>query len=166
MPRWHHSEVVLSTLNKQLKVKDIVRAFPELKFEAGQSLVWNPRSSSITFPNQDNIDTVFGLIHEVAHAKLGHHSFKHDIELLKMERDAWNEASMIAGDKFHLKIDGDYVEDCLDSYRDWLYKRSLCPQCHLSGFQVNNHEYSCPHCLIDWKVPVSRLCAVKRKILF
>lgn len=155
----------MSTLSKRLQVKDIVRAFPELKFERGKSLMWNPTSASITFPSANSIDVVFGLIHEIAHAKLGHHSFQHDIELLKMERDAWNQASEIAVSKFGLKIDADYIEDCLDSYRDWLYKRSLCPQCHLSGFQVNNHEYSCPHCQIDWKVPVSRLCTVKRKII-
>lgn len=155
----------MSTLNKQITVKDVVRAFPDLKFESGNALMWNPSTTSITYPAVDNIDVVYGLVHEIAHAKLDHHSFQHDIELLKMERDAWNQASEIAKSKFGLKIDSDYIEDCLDSYRDWLYKRSLCPQCHLSGFQVNNHEYSCPHCLIDWKVPVSRLCTVKRKIL-
>lgn len=155
----------MSTLSKQTTVKEVVGAFPELKFEGGASLKWNPLSACITFPEQDSSDVVFGLIHEIAHAKLGHHSFQHDIELLKMERDAWNQASKIAHAKFGLKINEDYIEDCLDTYRDWLYKRSLCPQCHLSGFQVNNHEYSCPHCQVDWRVPVSRLCAVKRKIL-
>ncbi|MEK7471738.1 MAG: hypothetical protein AAB624_00650 [Patescibacteria group bacterium] len=155
----------MSTLSKQLRVKDIVRAFPELNFECGKSLSWNPTTASISYPDIDNTDVVYGLIHEIAHAKLGHDSFIHDIELLKMERDAWNQASEIAESKFGLKINVDYIEDCLDSYRDWLYKRSLCPQCHLSGFQVNNHEYSCPHCQIDWKVPISRLCVVKRKIL-
>lgn len=127
--------------------------------------MWSPSDDSITYPKSESIDVAYGLIHEIAHAKLGHHTFQHDIELLKMERDAWNQASKIAQAKFSLKINADYIEDCLDSYRDWLYKRSLCPQCHLSGFQVNKHEYSCPHCQIDWKVPVSRLCVVKRKIL-
>lgn len=155
----------MSTLSKRTTVKDVVRAFPELRFELGSALMWNPSNSSITYPAVDTIDVVYGLVHEIAHAKLGHDSFIHDIKLLKMERDAWNQAREIAGSEFGLKIDTDYIEDCLDSYRDWLYKRSLCPQCHLSGFQVNNHEYSCPHCQIDWKVPVSRLCVVKRKIL-
>lgn len=155
----------MSTLSKQLRISDVVQAFPELKFESGKSLSWNPTDAKISYPNTGYTDVVYGLIHEIAHAKLGHDIFQHDIELLKMERYAWNQAIEIAESKFGLKIDVDYIEDCLDSYRDWLYKRSMCPQCHLCGFQVNNHEYSCPHCLIDWKVPVSRLCAVKRKIL-
>ena len=155
----------MSTLNKQLKIKDIVGQFPELRFEQGESLCWNPTKKSITHPGKDSLDTIYGLIHEIAHAKLTHSSFLHDIELIKMEREAWNLACEIAQDKFDIKISGEYIEDCLDSYRDWLYRRSLCPRCALSGFQVNSHEYSCPHCLIDWNVPVSRLCTVKRQIL-
>lgn len=165
MPKWHHSEDVMSTLNKQLSVKDITSEFPELRFMEGKTLSWNPQTDTITIPKSDTDDTVYGLIHEIAHAKLTHDSFLHDVDLIKMEREAWNKACEIAKDRFDLKINYEYIEDCLDSYRDWLYKRSLCPRCTLSGFQVNNHEYSCPHCLIDWKVPVSRLCTVKRKIL-
>lgn len=155
----------MSTLSKQLKIKDIVSLFPELKFESGKSLSWNPIKESITLPEKDGINVIYGLIHEIAHAKLIHNSFSHDIELIKMEREAWNKGCEIAQDLLGLKIDSGYIEDCLDSYREWLYKRSLCPRCALSGFQVNDHEYSCPHCLIDWKVPPSRLCTVKRKIL-
>lgn len=155
----------MSTLNKQLKIKDIVSLFPELKFEIGKNLSWNPLTKSITLPKKDSEELVYGLIHEIAHAKLAHNTFLNDIELIKMEREAWNKACEIAQDKFELKINNDYIEDCLDSYRDWLYRRSLCPRCALSGFQVNDHEYSCPHCLIDWRVPVSRLCTVKRQIL-
>jgi hypothetical protein len=149
----------------QIKLKNVIRAFPELNFKEGKAHAWDPVHRCITHTRGESLEAISGLLHEIAHAILEHARFRHDIELLKMERDAWAKAIELAHDKFGINIDKDHAEDCLDSYRDWLYKRSLCPRCRLTGFQVELNSYSCPHCLIDWKVPTSRLCSVKRKIL-
>lgn len=148
-------------------LKDIFSAFPEVNFQPGEQLAWQPEYSIVTYPDTDKVDVsiYYGLIHEVAHSKLDHKTFEHDIELLKMERDAWDLAKKLAADNFGAPLKTEYAEECLDSYRDWLYLRSKCPKCQLVGFQVSQNAYSCPHCLIDWSVPESRLCTVRRRVV-
>lgn len=149
-----------------LSVSEVTAWFPEISFKEGPRLSWNPHTRTVTYSTQHgSIEDIYGLLHEIAHAELGHTIFHNDIELLKMERDAWHYAKKTAKQKLGVVIDDDFAEDCLDSYRDWLYKRASCPRCRLVGIQVDKNTYSCVHCLIDWRVPASRLCAVKRMVI-
>jgi hypothetical protein len=79
-----------------------------------------------------------------------------------MERDAWDKAIQIGKD-FGLDIPTEHIEYCLDTYRDWLYARSLCPICHQCGLQSSKTAYTCVFCSTSWSVSKSRLCRVTRR---
>lgn len=147
-------------------VDKVTLKFPGFNFIKGTSFTWDPNHLAVYYPDGTHTDTTFlhGLMHEISHGILGHFNFKNDIELIKMERDAWRTAIDLLI-KEEIEADIDHIENCLNSYRDWLYARSRCPQCGLVSIQTEAHTYSCIHCRLDWRVPSSRLCNVKRKIL-
>ena len=84
------------------------------------------------------------LLHEVGHAVLEHKSFRTDVERLKMESLAWEEARKLAL-RYGIEFDEEFAEGELDSYRDWLHKKSRCPSCGLTRFQ-DADGYHCPMC--------------------
>lgn len=125
---------------------------------AGDSLCWSPKSKTITYrQNDDSEDNLWGLLHEAGHAKLEHTSYKSDMELLQLEVAAWEVASELA-DRIGLLIDPEHVQDCLDTYRDWLHQRSTCPRCGIVSFQESINKYRCFNCHKTWMVSASRFC--------
>ncbi|HUD06965.1 MAG TPA: hypothetical protein VMR34_03700 [Candidatus Saccharimonadales bacterium] len=132
---------------------------PQVKLTAGESFSWSPKDLEITY-NTKLIDKPAGkwaFLHEAAHAKKQHSNYHSDLELLKLEVEAWHEASNMA-DSLGIKINNDHVQDCLDTYRDWLYRRSTCPNCSVVSLQVSPTLYSCHNCQTKWTVTVSRFC--------
>ncbi len=101
------------------------------------------------------------MLHELGHALLGHTSYKRDIELIVMEREAWEQARSI-GNRFGHPVTDEIIEDALDTYRDWLHRRSLCPNCAMTGIQTDNYTYHCPTCTQSWRVNEARTCQLKR----
>ncbi len=85
------------------------------------------------------------LLHEVGHAILRHKDFRTDVERLKMERAAWEQARLLC-ERYNIYYDEDLVEEALDSYRDWLHQRSVCPECGLTRYQGRDGVYHCPGC--------------------
>lgn len=85
------------------------------------------------------------LLHEVGHALLGHCEYGADLERLKMERAAWEKARELCG-RYGVEHDGEAVEGALDTYRDWLHRRSRCAKCGLTRFQGADGRYRCPGC--------------------
>lgn len=85
------------------------------------------------------------LLHEVGHAILRHCDYGLDLERLEMERAAWAEARKLC-EKYGVDCDEDFVEMELDSYRDWLHRRSKCRICGLTRYQDAAGVYHCPHC--------------------
>lgn len=140
-------------------------AHPKISFKLSDKFAWDPTKKIIYFKNNAP-DSLYkhSLLHELAHAILEHSNYKNDIQLIKMERDAWALAKKMLRE-YAEEINFDYIEDCLDTYRDWIYSRSKCPRCSHVGLQSSINVYSCIFCIIDWKVPESRLCMVKRKIM-
>lgn len=135
------------------------KSFPGLSFKTSESFYWSPKTRTV-FYNQQQLASESGkwaLLHEVAHGQLDHQQYKSDLELLKFELAAWESAKNIAK-RFELEIDQEHIEDCLDSYRDWLYARSTCPVCRLNSLQVSQKQYSCLNCRSTWKVSGSRFC--------
>lgn len=131
----------------------------DLLFIADDSFYWSPQDRSVHY-NPDKLQSIEGtwsLIHELAHGLLEHKSYKTDYELLSYEVAAWQKASSLAP-KYNLSIDTEHVEECLDSYRDWLYARSTCPTCKLNSLQVSPDTYKCLNCLCKWRVSPSRFC--------
>lgn len=136
-----------------------------VKYIAGNEFKWSYKERTITYINNNEYTSIWALIHESAHAQLNHNNYKTDQQLLTLEMQAWQRAKTIAN-SLDVKIDQDYIEDCLDTYRDWLHKRSTCPTCHIASTQNNVGTYKCFNCLCCWNVPVSPQCKIiKTKVL-
>ena len=101
----------------------------------------------------DEARTICGtlLIHELAHGLLEHADYARDVQLLNMERQAWEKALEIA-QSYGETIDEDVIETHLDTYRDWLHQRSTCPVCQAVGLQIKKQAYTCPACSHEWRV--------------
>jgi hypothetical protein len=102
---------------------------PSLAFKAGDQFCWSPETNIIFYKdNENNKLAIWSLLHETGHALLKHTTYKADFELVKLELAAWIKATEL-GDKFGIKINDQHIQECLDTYRDWVYKRSICPNC-------------------------------------
>lgn len=62
-----------------------------------------------------------------------------------MEREAWEKARELC-ERYGVEYDEEVVEAELDSYREWLHKRSRCPKCGLTRYQGGDGKYRCPEC--------------------
>ncbi|MEO8863070.1 MAG: hypothetical protein ABI354_01975 [Candidatus Saccharimonadales bacterium] len=135
------------------------KLFGSIKFVKAQSFYWSPRTKSVHYDLSKlrSQEGKWALLHETAHAELGHSSYPNDFGLLLHEVAAWAKAHEIAK-TLGITIDTDHVEDCLDTYREWLYARSTCPTCSLNGLQISQDTYSCINCLGNWRVSKSRFC--------
>lgn len=135
----------------------------ELEFTASKSYYWSPKDRAVFYQENDKTDVgQWTLLHEACHGLLKHKSYQSDFELVLLEVAAWEKAEELA-EEFGLKIDQDHVQDCLDSYRDWQYKRSLCPSCELGGIQINTSTYKCMFCNDTWHVSAARFCRPYRR---
>lgn len=90
-------------------------------------------------------------LHELGHALCKHKNYQIDVERIKIEREAWEAAKTVYEKlpkslKNTFEWDENYVEDSLDTYRDWLHKKSTCKTCGLTCYQTDDGEYHCPHC--------------------
>lgn len=135
--------------------------YPQFQFQGGESFRWSPAVATIFY--EDSEDEAF-LLHELSHALLGHTSYKKDLELIEMERDAWQRTRELASE-FNLELEEDSIEDALDTYRDWLHARSQCPTCAATGIQTHGHTYRCISCETSWRVNEARLCGLKRYVI-
>ena len=135
----------------------------EIHFVKGDVFSWSPKTATITY-SSTNIEeqSVWSLLHEIAHAKLQHFTYNSDFELLKLEVAAWKHAVQLAHEQ-SIIIDQDHIEDCLDTYRDWLHQRSTCPTCGTAGLQHSSTQYRCHNCNSSWTVSNSRFCRPYRR---
>lgn len=138
--------------------------YPAIDFTEGDSFAYSYGDNRVMYPGSRShfLQFSYSLLHELGHAEALHNNFKNDLELINLERDAWDIAVRI-GHKIGIAIDTNHIEKCMDTYRDWLYARSLCPNCHQCGLQSGSREYSCPFCQNRWTVSESRLCKVSRR---
>src|SRR5438309_1715875 len=112
-------------------IVQIAQDYPQFKFQPGAQEHWSPRTNTITYNDSELAEELrYGLLHELAHALLDHNNYQSDFELLKMEAEAWRLAAKI-GRKYKIKLDNEHIQDCLDTYRDWLHRRSKCPTCEM-----------------------------------
>jgi hypothetical protein len=138
------------------------RDFPDIRFTPGDSFRWSPEEHAVYYADTD--DTA-SLIHEVAHATLKHAAYTRDIDLIKMERDAWEYAVTTLSVRYGLEITDDTVQDALDTYRGWLHSRSTCPKCQATGVQTGARTYTCLACKAAWRVNEARSCMLRRYTL-
>lgn len=144
-------------------INDLSKSYRNLlkniTFVPAKSFYWSPKDQTIHV-DEAALNTEIGqwaLLHEVGHAKLNHADYHSDFQLLALEVSAWQEAEKLAKSR-GMQIDEDHIQDCLDTYRDWLYARSTCPTCRLNSLQVDTNTYSCPNCHTTWSVSRSRFC--------
>lgn len=137
--------------------------FPGFIFAGSNEFRWSPQEKTI-FYDQTSDDQA-SLLHELSHAVLDHTDYTKDIELIEMERDAWEHASTIVAKRYGILIDDTTVQDALDTYRDWLHARSTCPHCKATGLQTKKNQYRCLVCETKWRVNDARVCALRRYTL-
>jgi predicted RNA-binding Zn-ribbon protein involved in translation (DUF1610 family) len=157
--------VATNILDKTLKifVDQVAKDYPQFKFVPGGQEHWSPRTNTITYNESEKLDELrYGLLHELAHALLGHSTYQSDFELLKLESQAWDLAAKI-GKKYKVKFDEDHIQDCLDTYRDWLHRRSKCPTCGVHVMQKDATSYLCFNCGTSWKVSSRRFSRSYRR---
>ncbi len=132
---------------------------PGLSFTPGKQFSWSPETREIFYKTAASDDqAVWSLLHETGHALLDHKTYHADFELLLLEVAAWEKARELATE-LSVEIDEDHIQDCLDTYRDWLYARSVCPNCSTKSIQQNDcAHYRCFNCRTTWRVTASRFC--------
>lgn len=149
-----------STVTTPSLVKKLSVDFPEITFTSHPSAcAWNPSKAQILYGESTDPDE---LLHEVGHAILGHSSYARDIELLRIERDAWEYAIANLAPIYKIVIERDVAEAALDTYREWLHERSKCPSCNMNGIQNSATSYKCISCHEHWKVNDARICRLRR----
>jgi hypothetical protein len=143
---------------------ELQQKFPALRFVAGPQFSWSPETGDIIYDQTARgSKAAWSLLHETGHALLGHTGYSADLELLRLEIAAWEKALEI-GESLGVKISEEHIQDCLDTYRDWLYKRSICPNCSAKSLQQDNcTHYSCFNCHTVWRVSASRFCRAYRR---
>lgn len=139
--------------------------FPQLVFEEGPVFSWSPKIRAVIYPADvtDEANPLWSLLHEVGHALLDHQTYASDFELVKLEAAAWEKATQLATTYQH-SIDPEHIQDCLDTYRDWLYQRSTCPTCSTTSLQRNMTIYCCYNCNTEWRVSRSKICRPYRRL--
>lgn len=150
--------VTITAFNNLLK--QLTTDLPDIKFAPGDDFRWSSSTKTVYFNPNDNLNAS-RLLHEVAHGVLGHDSYIYDIDLLKLEDEAWNKAIRL-GKIYGVNIEHQTVEDALDSYRDWLHARSTCPKCNQNGLQNTENSYRCLVCNQNWQVNDARACNLRR----
>lgn len=151
----------ITSLIKQLKSANYTTPSGQtISIKRGDSFRWDPNRLCL-FYNPAEPQAGALVLHELGHALLGHGSYRADVELLAMERAAWDRALALAT-AHGVVITDDTAEDHLDTYRDWLHARSLCPTCGATGLQAAAKAYQCLSCSATWAVNEARTCGLKR----
>lgn len=139
-------------------IKRIEQDFPEVKF------CWGRKRFAFRLCGKEEVATVFLgepqpnfallTLHELGHALCRHKDYITDVERVKIESAAWERAKTVYLDyqkrrdmaKIMPEWDEDFVQEKLDTYRDWLHTKSLCKKCGLTRFQTRDGKYHCPRC--------------------
>lgn len=151
--------MTLETLLSELESR-----FPSLAFTPGKQFSWSPETGEIFYEaGKTGKRAVWSLLHETGHALADHKSYGADLELLRLEIEAWQRARRVASD-LKISIDEDHIQSSLDTYRDWLYKRSICPACGTKSLQQGDFvHYRCFNCHTVWRVSANRFCRAYRR---
>ena len=142
--------------------------YPDVGFVAAKTFCWSPKNRQVLYrTTAKGSAACYSLLHELGHALLEHRRYRHDYELLELEMEAWEQARQI-GRNYDITILEDHIQNCLDTYRDWLYGRSICPTCSTKALQqdappLGAAAYYCFNCHATWRVASSRFCRPYRQ---
>lgn len=141
--------------------------YPDFHFVYGKRFSFRPPKTIVIGPYEGEKTALLAL-HELGHGLSGAYSYDLDVERIKIESRAWQEAKKVysryaytaidqktgksskkTANSFNFSLpewDGDFVESQLDTYRDWLHTRSKCKKCGLTKYQTTDKTYHCPRC--------------------
>lgn len=141
-------------------------AYPKQHFLPAGYFAYDASEDIVNYdPNRlHNNAGKLALLHEVAHSLLGHFHYRFDFELYAMEMDAWNKTRSLAN-KHKIKINENYIRECMDSYDAWLTQRGTCPKCGEFNMQSVPNIFQCFRCRTRWEVNEDIQSSVKQKIL-
>lgn len=141
------------------------KTLPDIGLKNSDDFRWSAAEQTIYYPAEAaGLNDIYLLLHEAGHAALGHDDYRRDIQLLRMEREAWDYATDSLAPQLKIKVNDEFIENNLDTYRDWLHERSTCPGCKQNGIQINKNTYQCLNCRCSWRVNDARQCQLKRYI--
>ena len=127
------------------------RDYPDFTFKSGKRFSFKPEKTIIFGPSEPFSELL--ILHELGHALSKKYTYKTHIERLKIESLAWQKAKEIYDHYKNIEPDlikvawsQDFIEDNLDTYRNWLHTKSLCKKCGLTRYQSDDGAYHCPHC--------------------
>lgn len=153
---------VISIPSTTSLIKRLRFDYPHIRFIDTGSFSWNPLTSTIEYAVTADMGPL--LLHELGHACLGHSFYTRDIQLLEMERTAWDYAQSPLSSTYKVCLNIEQVETALDTYRAWLHQRSLCPVCGSTGIEERQSVYRCPACQYTWRPNQARTCALRRYV--
>ena len=149
-------------LDKLKKLDQLKQDYPQFKFIKGDHYMWSSQKRTIYYRLPIDLRLI---LHELSHGLLNHSTYILDIDLLKKEVDAWEKAKQLAKD-YNIRIQPKLIKNKLETYRNWLDKRSRCPNCHLIGVQKRyNQNYSCINCHRKWSVPDDPQVPIKLSLI-
>lgn len=132
--------------------------FPAFLFKKNNLAYWSGKEQAVYYA-----DSPSDLLHELGHAILDHNQYEQDVEILQIEREAWDKAQEIAPN-YNVVITEDMVELAMETYREWVHCRSLCPNCKQTGLQSRSTGiYRCINCKTSWQANDARTCQLKRR---
>ncbi len=133
-------------------VTQLSKDFPDFHFTYGKRFAFRPPKTIVVGPDEGEATPLL-VFHELGHALSGKYSYNLGIERLKIEAMAWQEGkktydSCLASGKYPglPPWDEDFVEDSLDTYRNWLHTKSKCRKCGLTMLQKPDKSWHCPYC--------------------
>jgi len=134
----------------RLFIDELKSLYPQFKFISSIRFKYRPPKSIYVVYGEDNF--ALQTLHELGHALCKHENYQTLVERLKIESEAWERAKQVVSlhpewlKKYQIKYDSDFAESQLDTYRDWLHAKTLCPNCGLTRYQTPNGRFHCPHC--------------------
>lgn len=140
-------------------IKRLSADYPNFIFKRSSNFLWSHAEHTIYYDHSS--DDYRFLFHELSHAVLNHTDYSRDIELMAMEREAWDKSKELAK-LYDRLIDDTFVQYNLDTYREWLHARSKCPKCSATGMQIKKNGYKCLACNNQWRVNEAKICALRR----
>ena len=145
-----------STTSASLSASDsalllsITNKYPQFTFKPGQKFLFRPPHTIHYVIGEKNFR--FLLLHELAHALLGHFSYQTSLERLKIERDAWDYTRSLCSEE-KIPVLETVAEAELDTSRNWVHQKTLCKKCGLSCIEVNKTTLFCPKCQKTYERP-------------
>ena len=135
--------VAMNTQKQNLLIR-LSSDFVDISFKESDIFKWSYKEKTIYFNPLEKY-TVFSisLLHELAHATL---KTKEPCE------------------KYNITFNENFAENNLDTYRNWLHLRSLCPDCKVNGMQLSNLNYRCLACFREWTNNDSRFKRLHKRI--